>query len=127
MSKNKLEEIIQHGIYGKPELLPEERKLFLGTISERVYLALTNNQVRKRGIYSEAETVMKQNKDVHMYINGSLSYPSYSNYVQAANKSSVPFTIVNDNRESPLGVVLAASKALDKQGDLFIEDDDFDM
>ncbi|MBU9712251.1 YueI family protein [Evansella tamaricis] len=127
MSENKLEEILHRGIYGTPETLPEERRLFLGTISERVYLALTTNQIRKQGIYKEAEEIMRNNRDVHMYINGTLNYPSYSNYVQFANKHSVPFTIVSDNQDSPIGIVLSTSKALDKQGELFIKDEDFKL
>ncbi|WP_078597164.1 YueI family protein [Evansella clarkii] len=125
MSKNKLEEILERGLYGTPEIRPEERKLFLGTIAERVHLALTNNQVRKKGLYEEAVEVMKKNSDVQLYINGFLSYPAYSNYIQEANKHSVGFTIVNDGHPTPLGIVLASSRALDTPEDFFIKDDEF--
>ncbi|ADU29925.1 YueI family protein [Evansella cellulosilytica] len=125
MSQKKLEEILQHGIYGTPELLPEERKLFLSTISERIYLALTNTQVRKRGLYKEAEEIMKKEKNVQLYINGYLNYPSYSNYVQTANKHGVAFTIINDGHDTPIGIVLAANHAIDSDKDFFIKDAEF--
>ncbi|MCD8508747.1 MAG: YueI family protein [Bacillus sp. (in: Bacteria)] len=60
MSQDKLDEILQRGMFGNKETLPEERKLFLSTISERIYLALTNKQVRKRGMYDEAKELMKK-------------------------------------------------------------------
>ncbi|SDY54411.1 Uncharacterized protein YueI [Evansella caseinilytica] len=125
MSQKKLEDVLKHGIYGTPDTLPEERKLFLGTISERVYLGLTNTQVRQRGIYQEAEALMKEKQDIHLHINGFLSYPSYANYIQTANKYSVPFTIVNDGYDTPLGIVLAAAQALPQQDNIFIKDEDF--
>ncbi|UCZ54558.1 YueI family protein [Bacillus shivajii] len=126
MSHEKLEEVLKRGIYGAGEVKPEERKLFLGTISERVYLALTNAQVRKKGMYPEVEKLLKTKKGIRLYINGTLNYPSYSNYVQSANKNSVQFTIVSDGQDSPLGVVIAAEQAIDNQGDIFIKDDAFD-
>ncbi|WP_096188422.1 YueI family protein [Evansella halocellulosilytica] len=126
MSQDKLEEVLQKGIYGSPEIRPEERKLFLSTIAERVYLALTNTQVRQKGMYDEVERLLRTKNNIHLYINGSLNYPSYSNYVQAANKHSVPFTVVSDGHDSPIGIVLASSHALENQEDIFIKDDAFD-
>ncbi|MDQ0254418.1 uncharacterized protein YueI [Evansella vedderi] len=125
MSQPKIEEILQRGIYGTPETLPEERKLFLGTISERVYLALTNKQVRKKGIYSEAQEIMKKHKGIRLYINGDLNYPAYSNYVHAANQHSIPFTIVNDGRDTPLGIVIAVETGISNVEDIFIKDKEF--
>ncbi|MFA9559385.1 YueI family protein [Evansella sp. AB-rgal1] len=126
MSQKKLEEVLQRGIYGTPEILPEERKLFLGTISERIYLALTNSQVIKRGLYEEAAQLMKEYKsNIHLFVNGYLNYPTYSNYVQLANQNSVPFTIVSDGHETPIGIVLASTKALDTPKEFFIKDQSY--
>ncbi|MDG5788740.1 YueI family protein [Evansella sp. AB-P1] len=125
MSEKKLKQILQQGIYGKAETLPEERKLFLGTISERIYLALTNKQVLKHGLYNEAVAIMKKHKDITLYINGFLSYPAYSNYVQLANQQSIPFTIVNDGHATPIGIVLASREAIETPEDFFIKDEQF--
>ncbi|WP_157812010.1 YueI family protein [Alteribacter populi] len=125
MSEEKLKEVLKQGIYGSPEIRPEERKLFLSTLRERVYLAITNRQVREHGMYDQATSMIKKNSDVRMYINGALNYPAYSNYVQEANKHGVPFTIINDGKESPLGLVLASERAVDQE-DIFIVDDLYD-
>lgn len=123
MANNKLEDILKQGIYGSPEIRPEERKLFLSTLAERVYLCLTKSQVRHRGIYPEMDKAMKEKKNAHLYINGALNYTKYSNYIQLANKYSLPFTIINDGHETPIGIVLAAETAINMESNMFVKDD----
>ncbi len=127
MAKNKLEDALQRGIYGTPETLPEERALFLSTISERIFLALTNKQVIHKGMYPEAIEVMRSKKDAHLFINGGLSYGLYSNYVKEAGKYNIPFTVVNDGHDTPIGLVLASNQAINygKETNFFIKDDIF--
>ncbi|SER68544.1 YueI family protein [Salipaludibacillus aurantiacus] len=124
MSQQKLEDILKQGIYGSPQIRPDEKKLFLSTYSERVYLALTKSQVRHKVIYAKAEQTMQAKKDAHLYINGGLNYQYYSKYIQSANKNSIPFTIVNDGQNSPLGIVLASERsAVNNEDHMFINDD----
>lgn len=127
LQQNKLHELLLQGIRGVAETLPEERALFLTTISERIYLALTNKQVIHKGMYPEALDVIRTKKDLHLYINGELSYSLYSNYLKEASKYNVPFTVVNDGHETPIGLVLASSTAINDgtEYDFFIEDDVF--
>ncbi|RXI99460.1 DUF1694 domain-containing protein [Anaerobacillus alkaliphilus] len=125
MANNKLQDVLQRGIYGSPETLPEERALFLSTISERIYLALTNRQVIHKGMYSEAIDVMKTKKDAHLFINGELTYTLYSNYLKEAAKYKIPFTVVNDGHDTPIGLVLASNTAINygKEPEFFIQDE----
>lgn len=128
MEKDRLQEVLINGISGTPETLPEERKLFLSTISERVYIALTNKQVIHRGMYHEVTELMstKKKQGLHLYLNGQLSYSLYSNYVKEAVKNHIPFTVVNDGYDTPIGLVLASSSAYSsKEYNFFIEDEYF--
>lgn len=127
MEKNKLDEILNEGIYGKKEILPDERNLFLGTIRERIYLALSNSQVRKKDIYKEVEQLIQRgdNKNIQLLINGSINYDAYSKYLHLATQYSVPFTIVHQRRKTPIGIVITSKKALHEERKFFIEDDDF--
>ncbi|WNF37775.1 YueI family protein [Bacillaceae bacterium IKA-2] len=127
MPSKKIHELLMQGIHGATETLPQERVLFLSTIRERVYLALTNKQVFHKGIYNEALQLLQSKKDIHLFINGELSYQHYSNYLKAATKYNVPFTVVNDGHDTPLGLVLASDKALTNSDDykIFIEDEIF--
>ncbi|WP_261179985.1 YueI family protein [Anaerobacillus sp. CMMVII] len=127
MQENKLHDILFQGIHGRAETLPEERALFLSTISERIYLALTNKQVIHKGMYPEALEVMRTKKDIHLFINGKLSYHLYSNYLKEASKYRIPFTVVNDGHDTPIGLVLASQTAVNSGKDytFFVEDDTF--
>lgn len=118
----KLEQILSEGMYGKPELKPEEKELFLSNFAERVVIALTRSQVRKRGTYHQMGEAMTKHANARLYINGAMNYSFYSDYIQLANRHRVPFTIVNDSKSSPIGVLLAEDHATRDQPE-FIEDD----
>ncbi|MBP3951238.1 YueI family protein [Bacillus suaedae] len=119
----KMKDILDRGIYGAPEIKSEERSLFLTTIIERIYIALTKKQVFKKGTYPEVITKMKTKPNAHLYINNDLSYPHYSNYIQEASKLGIRYTIVNPQQDTPIGLVLAhESQAVDEK-EIFIKDD----
>lgn len=127
MPNNKIHELLMQGIYGTPETLPEERALFLSTIRERIYLALTNKQVKHKGMYNEAMQLLQSKKDIHLFINGELSYQLYANYLKVATKYNVPFTVVSDGLDTPFGLVLASETAITHNDDqtIFVEDEIF--
>jgi len=127
MQNEKLNKLLIQGIHGTIETLPEERILFLSTIRERVYLALTNKQVIHKGMYNEALQLLQSKKKIHLFINGELSYQLYSNYLKEATKYNVPFTLVNDGHDTPLGLVIASKSAINHSDNynFFIEDEFF--
>ncbi|OLO26935.1 hypothetical protein BTR23_21415 [Alkalihalophilus pseudofirmus] len=129
--EDKLKDIINRGLYGNPEIKSEERNLFLTTIIERIHLALTKRQVIHKGMYDQAVTILNTAHNIRIYINGNLSYHLYSNYVKEANKYNVPFTIVNANEETPIGLVIATENLAINKSEIFIKDDfyqiDFDL
>ncbi|WYP27981.1 YueI family protein [Alkalihalobacillus sp. FSL W8-0930] len=120
----KVNDILEEAIYGKPEIRPHERKLFLSTILERVHVALTVKQVVSGNEYTEVADAMNTKKDVHLYINGHLSYQFYSRYTKLASKANVPYTIVTPTDSTPIGLVVAnASQAIHPhKASVFIED-----
>ncbi|MBU8905732.1 YueI family protein [Desertibacillus haloalkaliphilus] len=120
---DKLQEALERGLYGTPETKPDERRMFLSTIVERIYLALTKKQVIQKGMYDEAIDIMKSKRNIQLFINGSLSYQLYANYVKQANQFQVPFTVVNVEHETPIGLVLASKQEAINQTDIFIKDD----
>ncbi|PLS18283.1 DUF1694 domain-containing protein [Bacillus sp. M6-12] len=115
MSNKNIDDYLQEGIYGQKEIKPEERKKFLGTLRERVVLALTQAQVMEKSIYPEAEQAMKDNPQAHMLINGNLDFSHQSKYIQAANKHGIKYTIVtNGDHNSEIGMLIAYDHAVDK-------------
>lgn len=127
MPNKNIHELLMQGIYGATETLPEERALFLSTIRERIYLALTNKQVFHKGMYNEALQLLQSKKDIHLLINGELPYQLYANYLKEATKYNVPFTVVSDGHDTPFGLVLASETAITHSDDytIFIEDQIF--
>jgi uncharacterized protein YueI len=121
VERDKVDEILQQGIYGPKEIKPEERKRFLGTLRERIVVALTQAQVREKGTYSEIEKAMSENQKAHLYLNGQMEYEAISKYSKMASKFGIPFTMVNNQGvETDIGLVLAYDYAIDKE-DIFIK------
>ncbi|WP_209125370.1 YueI family protein [Alkalihalobacillus sp. BA299] len=125
--EDKLKDIINRGLYGNPEIKPEERNIFLTTIIERIHLALTKKQVIHKGMYDQAVTLLSKSNNIHLYINGNLSYSLYSNYVKEANKHNIPFTVVNANEQTPIGLVIATENQAINKSDIFIKDSFYEM
>ncbi|MCV2516310.1 DUF1694 domain-containing protein [Bacillus subtilis] len=123
MSEDKMDLYLQQGMYGPLETKPDERHLFLGSLRERVVLALTKGQVLRSKPYKEAEHELKNSHNVTLLINGELQYQSYSPYIQMTNRYGVPFKIVSDLQfHTPLGIVIAADIAVNREL-IYIQDD----
>ncbi len=83
---------------------------------ERVVIALTQGQVMKKGVEPQVVQLMEENPKAHLFLNGNISYPYLSEYIKAAEKRGIEFTIVtNKDYDSELGLVLAHDYAIDKE------------
>jgi uncharacterized protein YueI len=123
LERDKVEEYLQTGMYGPKEIKPEERKRFLGTLRERIVVALTISQVRESKVVNSLEKILKENTKAHMYLNGQIEYTSLSKYLKMAGKIGIPFTMVNNQEvETDIGLVLAYDYAVDKE-DIFIKNE----
>ncbi len=123
MMKKTVDDIISHGIHGTPELKIDERTLFLGTIRERVELALFNTQVSESAVYPEVTETLKQKKDISLLLNGKIPYPHLSKYIKLANQYHVPFSLINDrDTDTDIGLVIANKVAVDNEF-IFVERD----
>ncbi|WP_059172264.1 YueI family protein [Bacillus sp. FJAT-27445] len=122
MPKPSIDDVLQQGIHGQKEIKPEERRRFLGTIRERVLVALTKKQVYAPGTFPEVEKLMKDYPDAHLYMNGHMSYEEFSKYLKKANEHDIEYTIVtNKEHDSEIGLVLACHYAVDKEEIYIIE------
>jgi uncharacterized protein YueI len=122
LDRDNVEEYLQTGMYGPKEIKPEERKRFLGTLRERIVVALTQQQVRGETVMTELERIMKENSKAHLYLNGQIEYSVLSKYIKVANKINIPFTMVNNQDvETDIGLVLAYDYAIDKE-EIFLKD-----
>lgn len=116
-----IEDYLNQGIHGPLETKPNERRRFLGTLRERVVIALTKVQMREAGIYPEVEKALKEYPKATMLLNGRMDYSHLSKYTKLAQKYHVKTSIVtNKDYDSELGLVLCAGTAIDKE-DIYIK------
>ncbi|WP_442597772.1 YueI family protein [Neobacillus sp. D3-1R] len=123
MERDKVDEYLQQGMYGPKEIKPEERRRFLGTLRERIVVALTIAQVREGKVNSQLEKIMKENPKAHVFLNGQIEYTSLSKFIQMAKKIGLPFTMVNNKEvETDIGLVVAYDYAIDKE-EIFLKNE----
>jgi len=116
MSKQSVDDYLQQGIHGAKEINPDERRKFLGTLRERVVVALNKAEVRKQQIAPEFKQLLEENKGAQIFINGNMNYSYYSKYIGIAEEKGVSYKIVtNKEHDSEYGLVLAYDHAIDKE------------
>ena len=115
MERKTVEDVLQQGIYGPLETKPEERRKYLGTLRERIIVALTKNQVAETKIYPQVEQSMKEYPQAQLLLNGNMAYEELSKYVKLASKNKIEHKLVtNKEHDTGIGLVLAMNYAIDK-------------
>ena len=121
MSRLKVEDYLEQGIYGPKEIKPGERREFLGTLRERVVIVLKKSQVFETNVYPEIEQMMKQYPRSNLFLNGQMDYQYLGKYIKLAMSHNIPYKIVlNKDHNSDLGLVLAENNAINKE-EIYIE------
>ncbi|WP_317845705.1 YueI family protein [Bacillus sp. S3] len=120
LKKPTVDEVLQQGIYGTLETKPDERRKYLGTIRERIIVALYKDQVAEAAVYPQIEQSMKENPGAQLFLNGNMSYEELSKYVKLATKRKIDHKIVtNKEHDTEIGLLLAMPHAIDKE-EIFI-------
>ncbi|MFD1737562.1 YueI family protein [Bacillus salitolerans] len=120
-NKPSIDDYLKTGIYGMKEIKPDERNRFLGTLRERIVVALTQQQVKEPGTYLEVEELLRSNPKAKLYLNGQIQYSYLSDYIKLANKYGNPFTsVTNKQSKTDIGLVLAYDYAIEKE-EVFLE------
>jgi len=115
LERKTVEDVLQQGIYGPLETKPEERRKYLGTLRERIIVALTKNQVAETKIYPQVEQSMKEYPQAQLLLNGNMAYEELSKYVKLASKNKIEHKLVtNKEHDTGIGLVLAMNYAIDK-------------
>ncbi|MEC5425412.1 YueI family protein [Virgibacillus sp. C22-A2] len=121
MSNKNVDDYLTEGIYGKRRPKEAERQQFLGTLRERIVLALTKGQVMSDKGLAKLEEAMKEHKDAKLIMNGHVSYRFLKEEKALADKYNIPYTtITNEETDTDIGAVLTYDHAIDKEN-IFIE------
>ncbi|ADP33669.1 DUF1694 domain-containing protein [Bacillus atrophaeus] len=125
MSDETIDLYLQQGMYGPLETKPDERHLFLGSLRERVIIALTKGQVLRSKPYEEVRQAIQKNKGASLLINGELNYTAYSPYMKMARQNGMHFSIISDlHFNTPLGLVIVEQQAINRDA-IYVQDDIF--
>lgn len=123
MKKTDVEDYLDAGIYGAKEIKPDERRQFLGTLRERIVVALTDKQVKKKGTYKEVEELMMKNPQADLLLNGDIDFGYFSDYIQLAEKYGNPYRFIsNQESETDIGLILAYPHAIDRE-EIYVKDE----
>lgn len=123
MQKKNVDDYLSEGIYGTRRPLEAERRKYLGTLRERIVIALTIGQVMTDSALEQLDEAIKNNQDnTQLLINGKISYRFTTGEKALANKHDIPYTIITqDGLDTDIGAVLTYDYAINKES-IFIED-----
>ncbi|WP_110927930.1 YueI family protein [Bacillus massiliglaciei] len=113
---NKVEDYLEQGIYGKKEINPKERRLYLGTLRERVIAAVHQSEIFKGLLLQEILAAKKEYPRCKMLLNGNIPYQYLGKYIKAANQYNLPYKMVlNKDYNSEYGLILTGEEAINKE------------
>ncbi|MCG3419242.1 YueI family protein [Oceanobacillus jordanicus] len=123
MANKNVDDYLTEGMYGTRLPKDAERKQFLGTLRERIVIALTIGQVMTDKGVEKLEEAMKENPNTTLLINGQVSYRFLKEEKDLAKKYNITYTtITNEESDTEIGAVLTYDYAIDKE-QIFIEDE----
>lgn len=88
---------------GTPQTLPDQRRLYLGSLRERVALAITNAQLKVDTTLPAFEAALKtyaNDANYKVLLNGKVDISKTAPYMKAIKAQGLAFTLVNDDTAS---------------------------
>jgi len=112
--KGEVEKAISVGMHGAPELKKDEKMHFLGNFKERVIKMLTKDQVKKKSIYPEIITALKNKQASRLLIDGSIDQKYFRKYIDLAKDEGKFFTVIHDPElQGNCGLIVASDSWVD--------------
>lgn len=93
---DELQNHMNKGMYGTPQLKPDEKRKYLGTFRERVDLTLTFEQIKDPEYLADLKQELTLHPELHVIINGQVENPLLSELMQLAQEANVTFTCNTD-------------------------------
>lgn len=123
MTKKSVDDYLQQGIHGIRLPKEEERKRFLGTLRERIVIALTIGQVMTDSGLKRLEEEIQKHPDARLIMNGHVAYRYLKQEKDLAMKYNIPHTTITDEEnKTDIGAVLTYDYAIDKE-EIFIKEE----
>lgn len=110
-SNNELENRLDQGIYGTPQLKPDEQRHYLGTFRERVALTLDFEEVKNFDYLERVRKELMQHPEYQLLINGDVPASSFSALIRISRQTNTKFeTVANStsSAQTELAAVIAS-------------------
>ncbi|MGX7419450.1 YueI family protein [Carnobacterium gallinarum] len=116
MSEKELEDRLSSGLYGAPQIKPEERNKFLGSLRERVYLSMTIEELSSHNYLDALEAEFKKHPSGQVLLNGEVDNRILGPYLKLCSGDSIKFTIVTNQfaKQSSIGLLYVAENAVNE-------------
>lgn len=110
MTKKDVQDYLEKGMFGTPQLKPDEQRKYLGTFRERVYLSMTIEEMRNKQNLRHLKTELAQNPNNQLLINAAVGITIQSDYMKVAQEAGCLFKIVDTDHNTDneaIGLVYA--------------------
>lgn len=94
---DELQNHMNKGMYGTPQINPDERRKYLGTFRERVDVVITFEELNNPESLLDLSQEMSIHPDFRLIINGQVDAASLSKLVKLANDHGIDFTATSDH------------------------------
>lgn len=114
-----VQDYLEKGLYGTPEIKPEEKKKFLGTYRERVVFVLTLKELTALTFDAFAKQQFQQYPDGQILLNAKIDIALQSHVMQLAQQNNMTFRMVDANEQGlsmdDIVLVYAVEHAINKE------------
>ena len=102
---------LQKGQYGTKQTLLSERKEFLGSLRERVYLTATLEQLSRDNTLAAFTKEFQLHPDGNLLLNGTIDMSTFTAFTKAGKQADIPFKLVANEyaQTSPYALIFTAS------------------
>lgn len=95
MAIKDVNDYLQQNIRGKPELLSEEKKEYLGIFRERIFLVMTGKDMQNRMYQTFLKQLLKDKPGGQIKISVHIDSAVRMTYILIAQDLKIPFTLVD--------------------------------
>lgn len=116
MTPRDVQDYLEKGMYGTPQINPDEQRKYLGTFRERVFLSMTLTEIAQPKNLTHLKTELTTNPGAQLLINAAVPFSVQNDYMKVAQETNCAFKIVDtDNQSQPeaIALVYAAEAAVD--------------
>lgn len=120
MAQEDLNKRVQQAAQGiTPQTRPDERRRYLGSLRERVYVRLDNKEARDQGAQRLFLKHINDYRGYTVLINGKLNNNAFVDQIEAVcSQKNIPFTLINDDSARTgvhdTAILVVAKKAINR-------------